>query len=211
MKTIYLTLGLSLISLTQGFAFDQSHQALTKIIKGKATQSGVKYASLKSQHPELKSYLQDLSKVKESEFKKWSSDERLSFLINLYNATTLNLVLDHYPIKSLKDEVGGEKGPWKSNTVNVFGSITSLDKLENELIRKSFNEPRIHFALNCASAGCPPLLDEAYKAKELNKQLEKQTKKFMANKSVNKLRGKTLTLSPLFDWFKVILRKSQVQ
>ena len=200
--TPFATLAAFSLGISSLWSFDKTHAGLTKIISTTVVESGVKYPELKKQHSALKDYLTELALVKESEFKKWKEADQLSFLINLYNASTLNVVLEHYPIKSFKDEVGGKEGPWKIPSVNLFGKLISLDELEHKSIRENYNEPRIHFALNCASAGCPPLRDEAYTAKQLEKQLNEQTKAFLADTKANKLSGKKLELSPIFDWFK---------
>ncbi len=202
MKAIFTVIATISLSLNNLSAFDQNHQKLTSLVSETAGPIGVHYKKLKTQHSAIKSYLKDLADVEYSTFKIWKTSDQLAFLINLYNASTLDLVLDHYPIKSLKDEVGGKKGPWKINSVKIFGKSISLDTLEHEFIRKHYNEPRIHFALNCASEGCPPLRREAYTGIKLEKQLDEQTRKFLANKKVNLLSGNSLKISPLFDWFK---------
>lgn len=201
MKPISTILAAAIFSASNLFAFDQSHQKFTDLLTDTATLNGVKYTELKKEHAALKAYLKDLNAVTKEEFTGWSGDEQLAFLINLYNGSTLNLVLDHYPIKSFKEEIGGDKGPWKIGSVSVFGQTITLDFLENSWIRKSYKEPRIHFALNCASAGCPVLRAEAYTAKKLGTQLESQTRVFFANVKANNLKGNTLTLSPIFDWY----------
>jgi len=200
-KVLFSFIALSL-SISSLFAFDQTHANFTTLIEKNSVKSGVKYPELKKQHPALKAYVATLAAVEYDAFKAWNKDDQLAFLINLYNAVTLDLVLDHYPIKSFKDEVGGEDGPWKVGSVKMFGKTTTLDALEHEFIRKYYLEPRIHFALNCASAGCPPLLNEAYTGEKLEKQLDEQTKSYLANTKANSISGNDLKISPLFDWFK---------
>lgn len=183
-------------------AFDHSHAAFTSLLQKHVAPAGVDYKDFKKDQAPLKAYLGDLAKVKESEFSSWSVGERLAFLINLYNATTINVVLEHYPIRSFKSEVGGKDGPWKLKTVSVFGKTVSLDDLEHKMIRQKFNEPRIHFALNCASDGCPALRAEAFKSANLSRQLGEQTVGFLADSSKNKVTPNKIQLSPIFDWFK---------
>ncbi|WP_299186366.1 DUF547 domain-containing protein [uncultured Psychrobacter sp.] len=170
---------------------------------GKA--SRVNYAGMKADKAKLDSYLAATSNVSQSEFNGWSKDEQLAFLINVYNAGTVDLVLTKYPnIKSIKD-IGGIFGsPWKQDFVNVLGKKRSLDDIEHNLIRGSgrYNEPRIHFAVNCASIGCPALLNDAYTGSKLDKQLEQVTSKFLADSSRNRLQGNTLEVSPIFKWYK---------
>ncbi len=202
MKALLTTLTMIGLSMSNLLSFDQTHANFTKLITDTAVPTGIKYPELKKKHSDLTAYLTDLENVPYADFRGWNKNDQLAFLINLYNAATLELVLKHYPIRSLKDEVGGEKGPWKIPAVKMFGKHTTLDGLEHEFIRKYYNEPRIHFALNCASEGCPPLLNEAYTGEKLEKQLDTQTRQFLADKKANSVSGKTLKISPLFDWFK---------
>ncbi|MGM8888049.1 DUF547 domain-containing protein, partial [Psychrobacter sp. 1U2] len=129
---------------------------------GKA--SVVNYAGMKADNGKLSSYLNATSKVSQAEFNRWNKDEQLAFLINVYNAATIELVLIKYPnIKSIKDIGGLLSSPWKQDFIPLLGKTRSLDDIEHNLIRgsKRYNEPRIHFAVNCASIGCPALLDDA--------------------------------------------------
>ena len=201
MKTIY-NLALALVMTASASAFDQSHKNFDALLKKNVTSKGVKYKSLKKEHPALKSYIAELSSVKSSEFKKWSEGDQLAYLINLYNAATIDLVLDNYPIKSFKDEVGGKTGPWKVSFIKALGSTYSLDDVEHKLIRAKFNEPRIHFALNCASAGCPPLRAQAFTGANLETQLKEQTEAFLKDTDKNKVSKGSIAISPIFDWFK---------
>ncbi|MGM8884572.1 DUF547 domain-containing protein [Psychrobacter sp. 1U2] len=170
---------------------------------GKA--SVVNYNGMKADEAKLDSYMAATSKVSQSEFNRWSKDEQLAFLINVYNAGTVELILTKYPnIKSIKDIGGIFSSPWKQDFVTLLGEKRSLDDIEHNLIRgsKRYNEPRIHFAVNCASIGCPALLDDAYTGNKLDKQLEQVTSKFLADSSRNRLKGSTLEVSPIFKWYK---------
>ncbi|WP_198330601.1 DUF547 domain-containing protein [Psychrobacter cibarius] len=170
---------------------------------GKA--SVVNYNGMKADQSKLDSYMAATGKISQSEFNAWSKDEQLAFLINVYNAGTVELVLTKYPnIKSIKD-IGGIFGsPWKQDFVTLLGKKRSLDDIEHNLIRgsKRYNEPRIHFAVNCASIGCPALLNDAFTGSKLDKQLEQVTSKFLADSSRNRLKGNTLEISPIFKWYK---------
>lgn len=170
---------------------------------GKA--SVVNYAGMQADKSKLDSYMAATSKVNQSEFNRWNKDEQLAFLINVYNAGTVELVLTKYPnLKSIKD-IGGVFGsPWKQDFILILGKTRSLDDIEHNLIRgsKRYNEPRIHFAVNCASIGCPALLNDAFTARKLDKQLEQVTSKFLADSSRNRLKGNTLEISPIFKWYK---------
>jgi len=199
-KTILVAACLPLMSGVLG-AFDQTHELWNKVAAKRVDGARFDYAGLKNDRSGLDRYLDSVAAVKKSEFQQWSDGDRLAFLINLYNAATVRLVIDHYPVKSIR-EIGGSQGPWKLPVVRVFGGKVTLDHLEHEMIRAEFREPRIHFAVNCASVGCPPLLDEAFTGVKLELQLRKQTADFMKDRSVNRLEGGSLRLSALFDWFK---------
>lgn len=197
--TLITVIALSAVSQ----AFDHSHSKLDGVLRKYVANKKVDYAGLKKDQGPLSSYLNSVSGVNETEFKKWNDKQELAFLINLYNAATLKLVVDHYPVKSIK-KIGGLKGPWKQKVVNVFGRTYSLDQIEHEMIRKNYGDPRAHFAINCASGGCPSLRSEAYYSDKLDAQLDEQGRIFMGDGSknrVDKAKGR-LYLSSLFDWFK---------
>ncbi len=201
MKTIISTVvSLSLVAVAS--AFDHTHSTWNDLLGKHVQTQGVDYTSFQKDQSELKGYLKELADVSRKDFNSWNGSDQLSYLINLYNAATVDLVLDHYPIKSFKDEIGGKEGPWKLSFVKALGKTYTLDQIEHELIRKYYAEPRIHFAVNCASDGCPPLRDEAFTGDKLEKQLAEQTQAFLAKKDANRLEGSTLYLSPIFDWFK---------
>ena len=181
--------------------FNQAHTTWNELVGKHVKPDGVSYPAFQKDRTLLKSYLSELAQVSTTDFNTWSGREQLAYFINLYNAATIDLVLEHYPIKSFKDEAGGEDGPWKLPFVKALGKTYTLDQVEHELIRKNYPEPRIHFAVNCASGGCPPVRNEAFTGENLETQLEEQTKAFLSDKTNNRLRGKTLELSPIFEWF----------
>jgi len=190
---------------------DFNHQSWDSLLNKHVTMTNggkasvVNYAGMKADKSKLTSYLEATSKVSQSEFNRWSKNEQLAFLINVYNAGTVDLVLTKYPnVKSIKD-IGGLFGsPWKQEFVSLLGKTRSLDDIEHNLIRgsKRYNDPRIHFAVNCASIGCPALQDDAFTGKRLDRQLEQATSKFLADSSRNTLKGSTLKVSPIFKWYK---------
>jgi hypothetical protein len=193
------------------FAFDHSHagwNALLKqhvVIAGNGHSSRVDYAGFRRDQRALQSYLEGLSAVADGEYGKWSREQRLAFLVNAYNAFTVDLVLTRYPeLKSIKDLGSILQSPWKKEFFALLGARRSLDAVEHGLIRApgSFDEPRIHFAVNCASIGCPMLREEAYVADKLEAQLEEQAMRFLSDRSRNRFEGGKLEVSKLFDWFK---------
>lgn len=182
---------------------EHTHAAFTEILQTHMKGSKVDYAALKGDPAKLIAYLDTLAAVQKSDYEKWTKDQRMAFLINLYNAATIKLIIDHYPLESIKDIGSVIKGPWKQEVVRLWGKMVTLDHVEHDLLRPGFDEPRVHFAVNCASIGCPDLRPEAFRAADLEKQLEEQTRKFLRDDTRNRLdaKNKTLHLSPIFDWF----------
>ena len=174
------------------------------INQGQASQ--VDYRAFLQKRTELHSYLSQLSVVKASEFSAWSKPERLAFLINAYNAFTVELILTRYPkLDSIKDLGSLFRSPWKNEFIPLLGKMRSLDNIEHDMIRNpgDYNEPRIHFAVNCASIGCPALLNEAFTSTKLEAQLEAVTQAFLADRSRNRFNASTgrLEVSKIFDWY----------
>lgn len=180
-----------------------SHQLYGDVLRLYVKDGLVDYGGLKSSSKDLDAYLKYTASVTREEFDTWNEARQLAFLINLYNAQTLNLVIEHYPVAGIKEIYSESSGPWEKPVVSLFGKDISLNDLENEYIRKNYNEPRIHFALMCAAKGCPPLLDEPFTALELDAQLESQTRRFLADSEKNSIdtENKVIHLSPVFDWF----------
>jgi hypothetical protein len=186
------------------FQHKQWDQLLKKhvvnIKKGQATQ--VNYVGMKTDRVELKQYLADLGNVSDLTFQRWSKSQRLAFLINAYNAWTVELILTEYPnIESIKDLGSLFSSPWKKDFIPLLGKTRSLDNIEQDLIRGNFKEPRIHFALNCASIGCPALRAEAYQSDLLEAQLSDAINLFLSDSSRNRLQGNELQISKIFKWY----------
>lgn len=183
-------------------SFDQNHATLDRVLKRFVTANAqVHYKGLKANRGELDAYLAEVSALQSATFDSWNQNEQLALLINLYNAATLQLVIDNYPVESIKEIGGVFKGPWKLPVVRLFGKIITLDTLEHKVLRTQYSEPRIHFAIVCAAKGCPPLRAEAYLGSKLDAQFEMQGHRFLAETSKNKVSGGTIYLSPIFKWF----------
>jgi hypothetical protein len=169
---------------------------------GNATQ--VNYDGMLSDRASLVTYLNGLSTVDRGEFDAWTSNERLAFLLNAYNAWTVELVLTEYPkLESIRDLGFLFLTPWKKKFIPLFGAEVSLDNIEHDMIRGSglYNEPRIHFAANCAAIGCPGLQAEAYQGEKLEQQLEAGTRLFLSDSSRNYYSNGRMFVSSLFDWY----------
>jgi len=173
------------------------------VLKGTSTE--VDYAGFKSSQQALTAYLESLAKVSQDTFNQWDKDTQLAFLINAYNAYTIDLILTRYPnLTSIRDIGGFFSSPWKQAFAPLLGKKRSLDDIEHGLIREKgvYNEPRIHFAVNCASIGCPALREEAYVGSTLDTQLEHQTVRFLSDNSRNYYQGNNLHISKIFSWYK---------
>lgn len=164
----------------------------------------VDYAGMRSGNAELEEYLDNIASVSRREFEQWDASEQLAFLINTYNAATVQLVLTEFPeLDSIRDIGFLFNSPFRRNFVSLFAEQVSLDDIEHEMIRRwpQFEEPRIHFAVNCAAVSCPPLRAEAYRGTSLNAQLDANTRLFLSNREINFLSGNTLWVSRIFDWY----------
>jgi len=178
------------------------HAAFDAVLRKHVTEQNlVRYADLKRDQAGLDAYLAQLATV---DLDKLDRDERLATLLNAYNAFTLKLVAERYPIKSLKNDVP-EAERWKAVRWNLGGRTVSLDQIEHEMIRPVFNEPRVHFALVCAAIDCPPLRREAYVGAKLEQQLADQMRQTHAGGRTKFATydpsANTLRLSSLYKWF----------
>ncbi|MBB1488585.1 DUF547 domain-containing protein [Oceanospirillum sp. D5] len=170
---------------------------------GQATE--VDYAGFNQHRDNLKAYLNQLAEVSQKQFDQWEKTEQLAFLINAYNAWTVELILTRYPeLDSIKDLGSLFSSPWKKEFIPLLGEVRSLDDIEHGLIRGSgrYNEPRIHFAVNCASIGCPALARTAYTGDQLEQQLEQATQGFLMDRTRNRLNDDELEVSSIFKWYR---------
>lgn len=210
MKLLSLIIGLSVMT-SSVYSFDQKHDLWTTILKENlklASESNLfNYGAVKKNPGMLKKYLTQLESLELMEFRKFTKNQKLAFWINAYNAYTVKLIVDNYPKKSIKDinkTWYGKGKPWDLQFIELFGKKYSLDDIEHKTIRKNFSyEPRVHFAVNCASMGCPSLRNEAFIADKLNEQLADSALKFIQNEKKNNFdfKSKTANYSPIFKWY----------
>ena len=166
--------------------------------------SQVDYAGMKMERAQLKAYLAALSSVDKDVFAQWAAPKQLAFLINAYNAWTVEFILTAYPdLVSIKDLGSFFSSPWSKKFIPLLGETRSLDNIEHQLIRgdNKYGDPRIHFAVNCASIGCPALREEAYTADKLEQQLNEQTVRFLTDSSRNRFNEDSMELSAIFKWY----------
>ena len=213
MRNFLATVALLCAASAAAQGFDHEHKAWTVLLKkhvvlvdgGKASQ--VRYAEFAKDRAALKAYLASLSTITQQEFDGWSKAQRMAFLINAYNAHTVEKILARHPdIQSIWDFGKVFGNPFKDRFFTLLGREFSLDAIEHETLRKpgAYDEPRVHYAVNCASIGCPMLREEAYIAARLEAQLEEQAQRFLSDGTRNRYNPASgrLEVSRIFDWFK---------
>jgi Protein of unknown function, DUF547 len=190
-------------------SFDQQHAAWDVLLKKHVRwlrddkQSRVDYKGFAADRAALKSILSDYSAVTAAQFAGFSRPQQMAFLINAYNAFTVELILTAYPkLKSIKDLGNVLQSPWKKRFFTLLGEERHLDWIEHEQLRPRYADWRIHMAVNCASIGCPALRDEAFTAAKLDAQLEDGVDRFMADVSRNRIEEGEAKISSIFKWFK---------
>ncbi len=183
-----------------------SHQLWDELLKAGVYENGlVNYEELVQQRDKLEEYLTLLSNNAPDPVT-WSKEERLAYWINAYNAFTVKLIVDNYPVESIKDlhpvNIPFVSSVWQKKFFRIGGAKMSLDQIEHAILRKDFNEPRIHFAVNCASMSCPVLRPEAYIPEKIEEQLTEQAVLFINDPTRNEITAKRVRISKIFSWFK---------
>lgn len=172
------------------------HSAWDDLLQEYVSEEGfVDYKGFSSRKSDLEDYLEYLADREPGN--EASHYEKLAFYINLYNASTVHLILENYPLRSIKDI----RSPWGKNRIRLGKDSISLNKIEHGILRK-MNEPRIHFAINCASISCPKLLNRAFTARSAELQLQQVTVDFINDESRNRLSEDELFLSAIFKWYR---------
>lgn len=195
-------------------SFDHSYATYNSLLKRYVINARVNYEGFINSRAEFETFLRALGSVDENVFESWTEEQRLAFWINAYNAFTIKAIIDHYPIKrsftlvgifyAPSDSILQIKGVWTKLQFRALGNMVTLEEIEHETLRKKFNEPRIHMAINCASISCPDLRNEAYTPEKLEEQLADASTNFVNNPDkgvyVNEQSGK-VKLSKIFKWF----------
>jgi hypothetical protein len=193
-------------------AFDHGHKAWDDLLRkhvryvegGNA--SRVDYAGMAKDRAVFRAILDDYQSVKRPEFAAWSKAQQQAFLINAYNAFTIEKILTRYPgIGSIRDFGSVFGNPWKDKFFMLFGDPAFLDQIEHEVLRKDgvYDEPRVHVAVVCASVGCPMIRNEAFRADKLEAQLEDAFRRFLSDRTRNRYnpQARRLEVSKIFDWY----------
>jgi Protein of unknown function, DUF547 len=208
MKKLIALLMFFMAAFAQAQSFDHAYVAWDGLVKKHVKwlpdnkQSRADYAGFARDRAELKKVLDALSAVPKAEFDGWSKDQRMAFLINAYNAFTVEVILTKYPdIKSIKELGLFNRGPWKNEFFTLLGAKHHLDWIEHEQLRPLYGDPRVHGAVNCASIGCPALRNEAFTAAKLDTQLEDGMIRFLGDRTRNRVADGKLQVNSIFKWF----------
>ncbi len=208
MKTVQAILGALFMALllvspcSSVAATAPDHKLWSDLLTAHVKEGRVDYQGFKKDESRLDAYLQILDRSRPQEL---ARADRLAYYINAYNAWTVKLILLHFkegkPAKSIKDIGGVFSSPWSQKICRIGGEVLTLDNIEHDIIRPEFEDPRVHFAVNCASKSCPPLLDTAYTGEKLEQQLNERATAFINESRYNYLQEDTFYASKIFSWF----------
>lgn len=200
----------ALLATSAASAFDHGYADYGAVLQANVRWSSgghastVDYVSLKRQPAPLAAALKSFSDVGSDEFARWTREQQMAFLINAYNGFTLDLVLSRYPdLKSIRDLGSLLSSPWKKSFFTLLGAQRTLDWVEHEQLRPRYHDVRVHFAVNCASIGCPALRPEPYVAERLDGQLDDQQRRYLTDRSRNRFNAERgeLAVSSIFKWY----------
>ncbi|MFZ7124594.1 MAG: DUF547 domain-containing protein [Desulfobacterales bacterium] len=180
-------------------AAEVDHSAFGSLLREHLHGSLADYDGFKRDEALLDTYLDHLAAVEVGQL---PANEQFAFYVNAYNAWTIKLILTGWPgVESIKELGSLFRSPWKKNFVRLRSGMVSLDHIEHEILRPRFQDPRVHFAVNCASIGCPPLYPEPFTAERLDAQLDDATRSFINDPGYNRLENGTLFVSSIFKWY----------
>lgn len=174
-----------------------NHKLWDVLLKKHVKTNGVDYENFLKDKKALEFYLKQFESISLKEF---NEKEQLALFINAYNAFTVDLILSNYSntLKSIKDI----KNPWDNKIYNIAGTKYSLNEIEHKFLRENLKEPRIHFAINCASISCPPLQPYAFLPNQIESQLSDVTTKFINSPQGVRITENKIEISQIFNWFK---------
>ncbi|MDA0193915.1 MAG: DUF547 domain-containing protein [Bacteroidetes bacterium] len=205
MKFSHLSIFLCLELISYSTEAQPSHATYSLLLKEFVNDEGwVDYVGLGQNRDKLDNYLYILRNNHPEDT--WSKEEQIAYWINAYNAFTLQLILDNYPIESIKDigswlQIPFVNTPWDIEFIEIEGRKYDLNNIEHDILRGEFEEPRIHFAIVCASYSCPKLGRNAYIAETLDQQLEAAAIDFINDKQKNQIAPNSVSVSKIFSWF----------
>lgn len=192
-----------LLSMPCVFAFDHTYAQYQTVLDKYVSNGRVNYEGLKADRAGLDSFIVVCCDVPFERYQAFTRSERLAFMINLYNAGTLQLMINHWPLESIQDIGGFFTSPWNKKVLRLFEHEVSLGQIEHDILRTDFKEPRIHFAIVCASVGCPILFSEAYNDLKITAQLAQAERHFLTQRpNENRFENGELFISPIFKWYR---------
>jgi hypothetical protein len=198
MLKVSIILSFFFLTLSSLDSNDSIHESWDKMLQSHVdVNGGVNYVAFSKEVNKLDSYLKILSA--NAPKNEWSKPEQMVFWINAYNAFTIKLVLDNYPVESIMKIEAGKA--WDKKFIAIGTKIYSLNQIEHEILRKDFIDPRIHFALNCAALSCPKLHNKAFNSNNLEVQLEKLSREFINNSEKNQFKAESIKISQIFNWY----------
>lgn len=186
---------------------DHEYQAYAKILHDYVHNERVDYSALERNRVALDAVVAMFAEPTVDQERGWTRDQRLAFWINAYNLFTLRAIVDHYPIRSAlftlqpRNSIRQIDGVWTRLTWRAAGRPVTLDDIEHRILRPEFKEPRVHFAINCASVGCPPLAAEPYLAGTLDAQLDAAARRYLSGERGLKIEGSTLSVTKILEWY----------
>ena len=194
--------------------FDHEYAAYAQMLRRYVRPPRVDYAALVQGRAALDAAVTTFAGPAQADEQRWTREQRLAFWINAYNAFTLRAIVDHYPIQSSwltrlphfgfqapGNSIRQIDGVWTKAAWRAAGRTLSLDDIEHKILRPEFKEPRVHFAINCASVGCPPLAAVPYRAAEIDAQLDAAAKRYLASPQGLRVDGGTLRVSRILEWY----------
>ncbi len=201
---------LRVAGLSETDSIDHSYADFGELLRQHVVGARVDYAALQMNREDLDSIVETFGTVTELEFDGWSREHQIAYLINAYNAFTLQAVIDHYPIDggwfsflrwAPRNSIRQIGGVWTERRWSAAGAELTLDELEHERLRAPYGEARIHFAINCAAISCPPLRRAPYVGERLDRQLIVAARDYLASPEGLQIEGETIRASSVFDWF----------
>ena len=195
--------------LTQsgGGGFDHEYAAYAAVLRDFVRPPRVDYAAMQRGRAPLDAAVAAFAAPSDAAAAAWTREQRLAFWINAYNAFTLRTIVDHYPIRASwftlapHNSIRQIDGVWTAAGWRAAGRTLSLDDIEHTILRPAFKEPRIHFAINCASVGCPPLAGEPYRGAAVDAQLDAAARRYLASPQGLRVEGNTLRVSRILEWY----------
>ena len=194
-------------------SFDHSYQAYAKLLSAHVIDQRINYAKLVDARTSLTTIIESIAAVSDEDFQQWSEHQQLAYWINAYNLFTLKAIVDHYPIKGSwlswypRNSIRQIKGVFDVMPWDAAGRIVTLDQIEHEILRPTFKQPLIHFAINCAALSCPPLSPQPYRSKTLIEQLVTSTRQALAHAAWLKIEEETLRVTAILNWLFLRFRK----